>query len=353
MTPVDVEQVKRRNPIADVVERHGVRLRGEGRRLVARCPFHEDRSPSFSVYLETQSFHCFGCGASGDVIDFIRRAEGLGFREAVARLGDGTDDGATASPRRAEAPRRTDRARPLSLDDRLMLTAACELYHETLLRTPGALQYLETRGIPAWAVRQCQLGYSDGRLLASYLRRRRLSLKRARELGLLFRSDDETMAGRVVIPELRGAHCGWMVGRVIDGLRQPKYRGLSLPRPLLGYERTRGHSRVFLTEGPFDWLTLVGWGLPACALLGTQAGRDTLRLLGRARSIVLVLDGDEAGREGAAQLASAIGERARVVELPEGVKDVNELGVQPGGRETFFRLLDEAARRQRDAASAS
>jgi DNA primase len=241
----------------------------------------------------------------------------------------------------------------LSLDDRLILTAACELYHETLLRTPGVLQYLETRGVPAWVTRQCRVGYSDGRLLVSYLRRRRLSLKRARELGLLFRSDDETMAGRVVIPELRGAHCGWMVGRVIDGLRQPKYRGLSLPRPLLGYERTRGHARVFLTEGPFDWLTLVGWGLPACALLGTQRGRDTLKLLGRARSVVLVLDGDEAGRAATAHLATALGERARVLELPDGIKDVNELGTRPDGRQTFFRLLDEAMGRRRDAAPAS
>lgn len=353
MSRIDLEQVKRRHPIAEVVEQHGVSLRGTGRRLVARCPFHEDHAPSFSVYPDTQSFHCFGCGASGDVIDFIRRIAGLGFREAVARLGDGTTDGAAASPRRARAPSRSERPGRLSLDDRLILTAACELYHETLLRTPGVLQYLETRGIPAWVARQCHIGYSDGQLLVSYLRRRRLSLRRARELGLLFRSDDETMAGRVVIPELRGGHCGWMVGRVLDGRRQPKYRALSLPRPLLGYERTRGHSRVFLTEGPFDWLTLVGWGLPACALLGTRPGRDTLRLLGRAREIVLVLDRDDAGREATEHLATEIGNRARVVELSEGVKDVNELGAQPDGRETFFRLLDETVRRQRDATSAS
>ncbi|MEZ4503154.1 MAG: DNA primase [Dehalococcoidia bacterium] len=352
MSRVDVEQVKRRNAIADVVQRHGVRLRREGRRLVGLCPFHEDRSPSFSVYPETQSFHCFGCGASGDVIDFVRRAEGLGFREAVARL-DGATNVAAPIPKPASEGTQPETRRRLSLDDRLILTAACELYHETLLRTPGILQYLETRGVPAWAARLCRVGYSDGRLLVPYLRRRRLSLKRARELGLLFRSDDETMTDRVVIPDLRGAHCGWMVGRVLDGKRQPKYRGLSLPRPLLGYERARGHARVFLTEGPFDWLTLVGWGLPACALLGTQPGRDTLRLLGRARSVVLVLDGDEAGREAAAHLATALGDRARVLELPESVKDVNELGALPDGRETFFRLLDETEGRVRDAAPAS
>ncbi|MPZ99101.1 MAG: hypothetical protein GEU80_07130 [Dehalococcoidia bacterium] len=342
---VDVEQVKRRHPIADAIAAHGVELRPRGGRLTGRCPFHEDRDPSLVVYPDTRSFHCFGCGASGDVIDFVRRAEGIGFREAVDRLGEG---GEAQSP----APRSEPRPHRLTLDDRLILTAACELYHETLLRTPGIGQYLETRGVPTWVARHCRLGFSDGRLLVPYLKRRRLSLRRAAELGLLFADGAETMTGRVLIPDQRGSHCGWMVGRALDGRQEPRYRGLSLPRPLLGYERTRGHRRVFLTEGPFDWLTLVGWGLPACALLGTQPGRDTLRLLGRARSVVLVLDGDDAGREATTRLAETLGERARVVELPHAVKDVSELGVQPDGRETFFSALDEAERRARDVATA-
>lgn len=340
---VDIERVKRAHPIEDVVAGHGVALRPSGGRLVGRCPFHDDRSPSLVVYAETRSFYCFGCGAQGDVIDFVRRAEGVGFREAVARLGEGP--AGTLPPRAASTPRR------LSVDDRLILSAACELYHETLLHTPGVQQYLETRGIPLWVARLCRVGYSDGRLLVPYLKRRRLSVRRARELGLLFRSDDETMAGRVVIPELRGAYCGWMVGRALDGRREPKYRGLALPRPLLGHERARGHARVFLTEGPFDWLTLVSWGLPACALLGTQPGRDTIRLLGRVRTVVLVLDGDGPGRDAAAHLAEVLGERARIVTLPEGVKDVNELGTRPDGRATFFELLDAAEREHRDVAA--
>ena len=230
-----------------------------------------------------------------------------------------------------------------------MLTAATELYHETLLGTPGALRYLEQRGVPPWLAGRRRLGFSDGRRLVPYLKRRRLSLKRARELGLLFGSGDETLCGRVVIPELRGAHCGWMVGRAIDEGTEPKYRGLSLPRPLLGYERTRGRRRVFVTEGPFDWLTLAGWGLPACALLGTHVRGSSLRLLERARSVVLVLDNDETGRAAAGRLAATIGERATVLALPVAVKDVNELGAEPDGRATFFRLL-AAGRGNRDAA---
>ncbi|MCY4639488.1 MAG: CHC2 zinc finger domain-containing protein [Chloroflexi bacterium] len=332
----EVAEVKRRRPIGEVIAGHGVELRPQGGRLAGRCPFHEDRSPSMVVYPETQSYYCFGCGAGGDAIDFVRRAGGLGFREALARLRQeaGAAPGVPAAPRvhRRPAPQ------PLSLDDRVMLAAACELYHETLGETPEALRYLEERGIPPWLQRARRLGVSDGSRLVPYLKRRRLSLRRARELGLLSGSGDEAMSGRLVIPDLRGAHCGWMVGRALSGGRTPKYRALSLARPLLGHDRR--WRRVFLTEGPFDWLTLTAWGLPACALLGTHAGGGVLRQLDRARSVVLVMDSDDPGREAAARLQQTLGERARVLELPEGASDVNELAMQPGGREAFFRLLD-------------
>ena len=333
----EVAEVKRRHPIEEVIAGHGVELRPQGGRLAGRCPFHDDRSPSLVVYPETRSYYCFGCGAGGDAIDFVRRAGGLGFREALARLGEApaSAPGGPAAPPRQ---RRRPVPPPLSLDDRLMLTAACELYHEALRETPQALRYLEERGIPPWLVRARRLGVSDGSRLVPYLKRRRLSLRRARELGLLFESGDEAMSGRVVIPDLRGAHCGWMVGRALSGESSPKYRALSLPRPLLGLDRR--WRRVFLTEGPFDWLTLAAWGLPACALLGTHAGGNVLRLLDRARSVVLVMDNDDPGREAAARLRETLGDRARVLELPEGASDVNELAMQSGGREAFFRLLD-------------
>jgi DNA primase len=84
---IDVEQVRTAHPIAAAVEQRGVTLRPVGRRFVGRCPFHPDREPSFTVYPETQSYFCFGCGAGGDVIDFVARHERLDFRAAVARLG--------------------------------------------------------------------------------------------------------------------------------------------------------------------------------------------------------------------------------------------------------------------------
>jgi DNA primase len=321
-----VQAVKDRNPIEEVVARHGVSLRRQGKRFVGFCPFHQDRHPSFVVYPETGSFYCFGCAAGGDVIDFLRRAEQISFQEAVKRLGDGV------SP--AEHP-----TSMLSTDDGMILGAACAVYHEALFRTPAALRYLAERGIRVDIARRCRLGYADGRSLRPYLQRRRLSLRRATEMGLLWRDGRESMAGRLVIPELRSGVCAWLIGRSLRDDRQPKYRGLALPKPILGYEQVVGRPRVFVTEGAFDYLTGVSWGLSICAILGTRASAGSLSFLKRARRVVIVFDNDEAGREGAMETARLLGEKATVLRLPDEVKDLNELGAAPDGRNVFFRLV--------------
>lgn len=339
--PVDTEAIKQRHPIADVIAAHGVRLRPSGRRFMALCPFHKDNRPSFVVYPDTRTFNCFGCGAMGDVIDFVRRTRDVGFREAVAYLGELPPGEASAPP---PAPRKV---RPLTVDDRLILTAAVALYHESLMRTPHALQYLESRHIPRWLVRRARLGYSDGRLLESYLKRRRLSLRRAVAMGLLYRDPHrsdvmrEAMRERIVIPDLRPGHCAWMTGRSLREDARVPYLDLALPKPLLGYEEVRGHERIVVTEGPFDWLTALSWGIPACSTLGTHPSARALRALDRARSIVLAFDRDGPGIRAADALVQALGERPRVLTLPDGVKDLNDLAKQEDGRETFERLLAE------------
>jgi DNA primase len=152
------------------------------------------------------------------------------------------------------------------------------------------------------------------------------------------------MAGRIVIPELRGGQCIWILGRVLDEERQPKYRGLSLPKPILGYERVRGRHRVFVTEGTFDYLTGVAWGLPMCALLGTQVRAERLSFLQRTRRVLIVFDNDVPGREAATNLERSLGARARVITLPEGIKDLSDLAAVPHGRATFFQLVKDADR---------
>jgi DNA primase len=94
----DIEQIKQRNPIEEVISRHGVVLLRKGSRFAGRCPFHDDDYPSLVVYPQTRSFFCFGCGAHGDVIDFVQRIDGLGFRAALERL-DGAPKPAAPEPK--------------------------------------------------------------------------------------------------------------------------------------------------------------------------------------------------------------------------------------------------------------
>jgi len=342
MIAVDVDLIKRRNPIEQVMAAYGVKLQKRAGRFVGYCPFHQERHPSLVVYPDTKSFFCFGCRASGDAIDFVRRKEGLDFKEALRRL----DTGAPGEPREVPADAR------LTTEGRLILSAACDLYHEALLQHGPALRYLEDRGVGMAVVRRCRLGFSDGRSLRPFLQRHRLSLRQAAQVGLLRNDGSEAFAGRVVISELRDGQCVWMIGRALDDHRL-KYLGLSLPRPILGYERVRGQRRVFVTEGAFDYLSGLSWNLPICALLGTYARAERLLFLQRAREVVLVFDNDRPGQDAAAALASTVGASARILRLPQDVKDLSELASCDGGREIFFRLLANAREGWKEAGHAS
>ncbi|NJD64428.1 MAG: hypothetical protein FIB00_04160 [Chloroflexi bacterium] len=338
MPPVDVDRIKERNPIERVIAAHGIKLQQRGERFVGCCPFHEESHPSLVVYPATKSFFCFGCRASGDVIDFLRRKEGIGFREALDLLGERPAP-SPETPKRDAVEATTPQAAPrLTVDDRLILSAACDLYHEALLQNERALKYLERRGLALPVIQRCRLGYSDGQVLKPFLQRHRFSLRRATEMGLLRKDGSEALTRRIVVPELRGGRCAWMVGRSLDE-RRLKYLGLSLPKPILGYESLRGHQRIFVTEGAFDYLTGVSWGLPICALLGTHVRAGRLGLLERVPEVVLVFDTDDEGQRAAHDLSASLGPRAHVVELPGGVKDLGDLGARPDGRETFFALL--------------
>ncbi|MBN9492272.1 toprim domain-containing protein [bacterium] len=344
MASLEIDLIKRDNPLERVMTEHGVKLQRRGGRFVARCPFHDEQHPSLVVYPDTRSFYCFGCRASGDVIDFVRRADSVDFKEAIRRLSNGNGNGfeQNALPQPAR----------LTIDDQLILAAASNLYHEALLRTEPALEYLDWRGIPRAVARRCRLGFSDGRSLRPFLQRHRLSLRRAGQLGLLRPDGSEPLAGRVVIPELRDGQCIWMVGRALDG-RRLKYLGLSLPKPILGYERVRGQRRLFVTEGAFDYLTGVAWNLPICALLGTHVRAERLAFLQRAHRVVLVFDNDEPGQTAAEELAGTLGHRACILALPADVKDLNELAGRPGGSDAFFRLLREMGNASKEDGHAS
>lgn len=340
---IDTDALKRDYPIEEVIERYGIGLQDSGCALIGRCPFHEDGGrPNLYVYSSTNSWYCYRCGIGGDVINFVERIQGVGFREAVTRL---TDEG-LQSPYVCQGPRgktrpRTNRRPAWDPDEQACLAAAVELYQSRLRSDATALTYVRGRGLDRDIIERCRLGYVAGGELVDYLRWHRVPIQAARRVGLLRQDGQESLAGRVVVPEIRAGQPIWLIGRTIDpDDDRPKYIGLPGCKPLLGWELAKDSPDVFLVEGVFDFLTLVKWGYPALALTGTHARPEILRALSRFEHISVVFDTDQPGRVAAKALVQGIGRRAASITL-HGVKDVAELATLPDGGERFACALDQ------------
>ena len=341
--PVDIAALKERHPLGDVVEAAGVRLRGRGRVRQGVCPFHEEQEGSFTVYADTDRWHCFGCGEGGDVLDFLRRAEGLSLPEAIRRLD--ASPPTTALVRHTTRERRTRDA--VAPPDPALLTAAARYYAAELRRSGKARDYLTSRGIGIETAGRLGLGYAPGRGLRTALAAAGFAEARIRESGL-FTERGERFAGMVTVPEIVGGCVRWLAGRAVDPGRTPRFQALPGPKPVLGMGRLGpAPPWAVVAEGIFDWLLLSEWGLPVCAALGTQGMERVAAALSGCPRVFLAFDQDDAGREAAAVLGSLLGRRAAVVTLPEGVADVAELAAQPHGRRVFLRLLERAARAAR------
>ena len=345
-TNVDIPALKSRHPLGDTVEASGVRLRGRGRVRQGVCPFHDEAEGSFTVYSDSERWYCFGCGEGGDVLDFIQRSEGLTLLEAIARL----DGSPGLAPRSANRPARTRRPTSAALPPRdpSLLTAAARFYAGRLRRSSEAREYLASRGVGPVAAARLGLGYSPGYGLRQALESLGFSEKRIGDSGLFTERGSERFAGMVAVPDASGGLVRWLVGRAVDPDRTPRFQALPGPKPVLGLGRLGpAPSWVIVAEGVFDWLVLTGWGLPACAALGTQGVERVASALRGCPRVFPAFDNDEAGLEASERLLSLLGRRAAAVALPQGVGDVAELAAYPQGRAAFLRLLSQAARSAR------
>ncbi len=337
--PVDLAALKRRHPLAEVVEQAGVPLRGRGRVRQAVCPFHAEQEGSFTVYGDTERFYCFGCGEGGDVLDFLQRLEGLNLPEAIRRL-----EAAPAPPVRSTPSNRPAPPPAVPPRDPALLTAAARHYGGELRRSREARGYLASRGIGLEAAMRLGLGYAPGHGLRHFLARGGFSRERLRDSGL-FTGAGERFAGMVTVPEVAGGRVRWLAGRAIDGERSPRFQSLPGAKPVLGLGRLGpAPPWAVVTEGLFDWLVLAQWGLPACAALGTQGLERVANALRGCPRVFLAFDNDEAGREATERLAGLLGRRAAPLALPAGIADVAELAASPHGRTGFDHLLAQAAR---------
>ncbi len=343
---VDIPALKARHPLGDTVEASGVRLRGRGRVRQGVCPFHDEAEGSFTVYENSQRFWCFGCGAGGDVLDFVQKAEGLTLPEAIARL----DGSPGLAPRSAPRPARTRRPSSAALAPRdpALLTAAARFYAGCLRRSPEAREYLASRGVGPVAAARLSLGYSPGVGLRQALESLGFSEKRIGDSGLFTERGSERFAGMVVVPDASGGLVRWLKGRAVSESVKPRFQALPGPKPVLGLGGLGpAPPWAVVAEGVFDWLLLTGWGLPACAALGTQGVERIASALRGCPRVFLAFDNDDAGRDATDGLLTLLGRRAAAVTLPQGIGDVAELSALPYGRSVFLRLLSQAARSAR------
>ena len=343
---VDIPALKARHPLGDTVEAAGVRLRGRGRVRQGVCPFHDEVEGSFTVYADSERFYCFGCGLGGDVLDFIRQAEGLSLPEAIARL----DGSPGLAPRAAVRPAGTRRPASAALPPRdpALLTAAGRFYAGRLRRSSEAREYLASRGVGPVAAARLGLGYAPGGGLRLALESLGFSADRMRDSGLFMERGAERFAGMVVVPDLSSGLVRWLAGRAVDPDRTPRFQALPGPKPVLGLGRLGpAPDWAVVAEGLFDWLALTGWGIPSCAALGAQGVERVASALRGCPRVFLAFDGDDAGREATERLQSLLGRRAAAVTLPPGVGDVGELAAHPHGQAAFLRLLAQAARSAR------
>ncbi|MFZ5637513.1 MAG: DNA primase [Pseudomonadota bacterium] len=344
----------------DIVELIGSRvpLKRQGREYSARCPFHDERSPSFTVSPTKQFYHCFGCGAHGTAISFLMNYDRLEFLDAVDEL---------AKRAGMEVPRDTQQrnVNPDSVDQYAALEAANKFFQRQLAASAKALDYFERRGVNAEIRAQFGLGYApDGySALKDALGTDERRMKLLERVGLFSKNDRghvyDKFRDRVMFPihDRRGRTIAFG-GRVLEKDDGPKY--LNSPetalfhkgRELYGLWQVRQANqkieRLIVVEGYMDVIALFQHGIAqAVATLGTATTPDHAELLFRnAPDVYFCFDGDRAGRGAAGKAMDSVlprmkdGRQAFFLFLPEG-EDPDSL-VRDEGREGFEARLRDA-----------
>ena len=355
-----IEEVRAAANIVDVVGSY-ISLRKRGKNYLGLCPFHGEKEPSFTVNDEKQIFHCFGCGASGSVFDFLMRSRNLSFAEAVKELAKRFS---IPLPQRQETGQ-AKRMRELAERLRHVNELAAGYFNQVLLDEGTgkmALAYLQSRGMGPEVIQDFQLGYApqswDG--LKRFLLSRKVDLKIAVQAGLLVKKSErdcyDRFRHRLMFPiKDMGGRTVAFGGRALDEENPPKYlnspetpifhKGRTLYGLATAREACRRHKEALVVEGYFDLLALYNQGIQqVVAPLGTALTLHHVRLLSRlAPQAVLVFDGDQSGMRAAMRsLEFFLREKlpARLLALPEGMDPDDFLAKE--GREPFALLLEEA-----------
>ncbi len=344
--------------IVDLIDSH-VPLKKTGSNYMARCPFHNEKSASFSVNRNKQFYHCFGCGVSGNAVSFLMDFSHLNFVEAIEELASfvGVEVPREAGTHQNSAPQDNLKEFYQLLDD-------VAKFYATQLRTTNpqaqpAIDYLKARGVSGQIAKTFQLGYAPEQWDALL---KHFPSKSLLEVGLLVKNDNgkqyDRFRGRVMFPirDKRGRVIGFG-GRVLDN-SQPKYLNspesavFSKGQHVYGlYELLQKNAkpqRILVVEGYMDVIALAQFGIDyAVATLGTATSKTHIDLLFRlSTELVFCFDGDKAGQQAAWRATEAAlpslrdGRQVRIMLLPEG-HDPDSL-IRAEGVDNFAQRVSSA-----------
>ncbi len=353
-----IEEIRNRTDIVELVSEY-LTLKKAGRNFLGLCPFHQEKTPSFTVSREKQIFYCFGCGEGGNAFTFLMKINHLSFPDAVRQLAHKA--GVVIPERRLSRPEREQadiRSRIKELNQKV-----ANYYRQMLLSPEGqkAREYLAKRGINKETAEIFRLGYAidDWQRLKNFIEEGKYPLQLAEQAGLIIPKVNggwyDRFRGRLMFPiEDVGNHVVAFGGRAIEG-GEPKYlnspespvytKGEILYELNKTKEDIREKGYAILVEGYLDLISLWSAGIKnVVAVLGTALTKEHVGLIKRySKEVIALFDSDEAGAKAISRslgLLFAAEVNARVVILPDGY-DPDEY-VKAFGREALERLIENA-----------
>ena len=335
----EIERIKKETDLAALVHSRGIELRKHGTgNLAGCCPFHDDSTPSFIVTPDKGLYHCLGCGAAGNALQFVQKFDGVSFRHAFELLNDGPAAfESTGQPVKAGSVRRLDCPFDPEAPDSELLGQVADYYHQRLLKTPAALDYLEKRGLNnPKIIERFKIGFADRSLGLRLPNKNRADGEairtRLQQVGLYRESGHEHFTGSLTVPVFdRPGYAVEMYGRKIGPQKSGIYH-LYLPGPHDGIWNRQAlkSPEVILCEAPLDALTFVANNFDNTTFIyGTNGFTDELfreLVEHKVQTVRLAYDADKAGNRAAerdAKRLAEVGINVYRIRFPLGM-DVNE-----------------------------
>ena len=335
------------------------KLEPTGKGFKCLCPLHHEKTPSFHIYTDMNTFYCFGCGASGNAITFLMQKEGYSYIDAVKKLGEDFN-----IPELLKDEPKIDREAEQLRNEILEANRiAAKIFMQNLENTPEALEYLKKRGVSDEMKRRFAIGYTgDGEVFIEELRKNGVSLSTAARAGLV-KIDENSKArsfffNRLMFPIIHRKNVIAFGGRIMDaGSGGPKYLNTSdtpvfnKKHHLFGIDFVRESLRDFpyivLCEGYFDVVAMHQHGFQtAVAALGTAVSDEHLEILSRFnKPLVVMLDGDSAGRKAAKRIATlTVPDKLdlRAAFITDEGEDPDSMLKKEGGEEKIRALIENS-----------